>query len=286
MTVTRSREGSRQNPAYKPVSVLTTLPHARRAPFSILVLGALACQPAPVPAPVVPQPAPPPPVETPVTPTPFVVPTPSVAAVQLDVRTRVVSADSARRDSTNLSAIAALTYDTRGLNVRVVRNDSAGRLDSLPPITVDRSGRWNPARLTLPCRDLGLLPSPLLVRLVQPRASRTWPVQDSLSYTLCSRGSPRTVTAVVAWQEPVPTDDRTSYEQMVQVAARIVGDSTRAFPMRTSGTMRGEARLRVTGADGRLLGSQGSLTVELTAAANALRQRASQVLSFVATPLP
>ncbi|MBL8984359.1 MAG: hypothetical protein JNL26_19385 [Gemmatimonadetes bacterium] len=239
-----------------------------------------------MPAPVVPAPAPPPPVETPATPAPFVVPAPSVAALQLDVRTLVVSADSARRDSTNLSAITALAYDARGLNVRVVRNDSAGRLDSLPPIMVDRSGRWNAARITLPCRDLGLLPSPLVVRLVQPRASRDWPVQDSLSYTMCSRGSPRTVTAVVSWQAPVPTADRASYEQMVQVAARIVGDSTRAFPMRTTGTMRGEARLRVTGGDGRLLGSQGSLTVELTATANALRQRASQVVSFVATPLP
>lgn len=220
------------------------------------------------------------------TPAPFVVPTPSVAAVQLDVRTLVVSADSARRDSTNLSAVAALAYDARGLHVRVVRNDSAGRLDSLPPIVVDRAGQWSSARLTLPCRDLGLLPSPLVVRLAQPRASRDWPVQDSLSYTLCSRGSPRTITAVLAWQAPVPTADRALYEQTVQVSARIAGDSTRAFPMRTTGTMRGEARLRVTGADGRLLESQGSLTVELTAAANALRQRASQVVSFVATPLP
>jgi hypothetical protein len=116
--------------------------------------------------------------------------------------------------------------------------------------------------MTLPCRDLGLLPSPLVVRLLQPRSARDWPVQDSLSYSLCSRGSPRTVTA------------------------RIQGDSTRAFPMRTAGSLQGEARLQASGAAGRLLASRGSLTISLTAEANALRQRATQVVSFVATPLP
>jgi hypothetical protein len=140
--------------------------------------------------------------------------------------------------------------------------------------------------MTLPCRDLGLLPSPLVVRLLQPRSARDWPVQDSLSYRLCSRGSPRTVTAIVTWQSPVPTADRSSYEQVVQVTARIQGDSTRAFPMRTAGALQGEARLQVSGAEGRLLASRGSLTISLTAEANALRQRATQVVSFVATPLP
>ncbi|MBK8247035.1 MAG: hypothetical protein IPK85_06515 [Gemmatimonadetes bacterium] len=108
------------------------------------------------------------------------VPEPSTAPLQLEVRTLVISSDSVRRDSTNTVATTLLTHDARGLGVRVARNDSLGRLDSLPPIAVDRSGRWNPARLTLPCRDLGLLPSPLVVRLLQPRSASTWPQRDSL----------------------------------------------------------------------------------------------------------
>lgn len=223
--------------------------------------------------------------EVPKAPAPFVVPEPSTAPLQVEVRTLVISADSARRDSTNTLAITLLTYDERGLGVRVARNDSIGRLDSLPPINVDRSGRWNSARVSLPCRDLGLLPSPLVVRLLRPRSATTWPQRDSLSYALCTRGSPRTVAAVVAWQAPVPSADRSTYEQVVEVTARILGDSTRAFPMRTAGDLRGEARLQVTGADGVLLGSRGSFTINLTAAANALAQRATQVVSFVATPV-
>ena len=214
------------------------------------------------------------------------VPEPSTAPLQVEVRTLVISSDSARRDSTNSVAITLLAHDARGLGVRVARNDSLGRLDSLPPIVVDRSGRWNAARVALPCRDLGLLPSPLVVRLLRPRSAGTWPQRDSLNYSLCTRGSPRTVSAVVSWQAPVPSADRSTYEQVVEVTARILGDSTRAFPMRTSGDLRGEARLQVTGADGVLLTSRGSFTINLTASANTLAQRVTQVLSFVATRLP
>ncbi len=214
------------------------------------------------------------------------VPEPSTAPLQVEVRTLVISSDSARRDSTNSVVTTLIAHDVRGLGVRITQNDSLGRLDSLPPIAVDRSGRWNPARLTLPCRDLGLLPSPLVVRLLQPRSASTWPQRDSLSYSLCTRGSPRTVTAVVSWQSPVPSADRSTYEQVVEIAAHIVGDSTRAFPMRTVGDLRGEARLQVTGVDGQLLVSRGSLTINLMASANTMSQRATQLVSFVATRLP
>jgi hypothetical protein len=195
-----------------------------------------------------------------------------------------VSSDSARRDSTTTIADLFIVRDARGMVARVMRNDSVGRLDSLPPLPVDRAGRWNPAQLVVPCRDLGLLPSPLVVRLLQPRAASSWPVRDSLSYTLCTRGAPRTVIAQITWLEPVPAIDRSTYAQIVQVSGQLQGDSTRAFPMRLMGVLRGEARLEVTATDGRLVGSTGSFTIDLTAAANTQLQRATQVVSFVATP--
>ncbi|MBK8247034.1 MAG: hypothetical protein IPK85_06510 [Gemmatimonadetes bacterium] len=56
--------------------------------------------------------------------------------------------------------------------------------------------------------------------------------------------------------------------------------------MRTSGDLRGEARLQVTGNDGQLVESRGSFTINLMASANTMSQRVAQVVSFVATRLP
>ncbi len=248
------------------------------------VLALAGCQPpvvstppAPTPAPV---PAPVPPAPAPV----FTIPTPSTAPARLEVLTRIVATDGSRSDSSNTVVDLLLQHDSTGLLGRVARNDTVGRLDSLPPIPVDRSGRWTRSVLALPCRDLGLLPSPLVVRLTQPRQAASWPVRDSLTYHMCVRGAPRTVAVALTWLEPRPSPDHGSYEQMVQLTGSIRGDSTRTFPMRTTGSLRGDATLEVAAPEGVLRRSSGTFTVDLRAQANALDQRVTQSVAFVARP--
>lgn len=174
----------------------------------------------------------------------------------------------------------------RSLEVYLSGGDSRGVPDSLPPIVSDSLGAWSSSRIDVPCREPGPLPSPLVARLAAPRYARAWPVRDSLRYTTCTRGVTRRVQVEVHWLAPDPAPDHTNYLQQVRVTGSIDGDSTRAFPMRIRGTVQGEGRLRVSAPAGRLLEATGSLTVEVDALANTRRQRARQVLVFVATPRP
>ena len=90
--------------------------------------------------------------------------------------------------------------------------------------------------------------------------------------------------AVVTWQEPAFSGDGARYTQELLVSGRMAGDSTRAFPMRLTGTIEGSARIEVGVADGRMLGATGALSTAVEASANAVRQRAAQRLSYTATP--
>lgn len=214
-------------------------------------------------------------------------PEPSLARARWELQTTIVSTDSARRDSS--SSVADITIGVSGgavleLGTWLAAPSVATFVDSLPRIPVERSGRWLAASIATACRDQGALPSPLLVRLMAPRAATQWPARDSISYTTCTRGAPRRVMAVVTWQEPAFSSDGARYSQELLVSGRMAGDSTRAFPMRLTGTIEGSARIDVGVADGRLLRANGVLSTTVEASANALHQRAAQRLSYTATP--
>ncbi len=205
---------------------------------------------------------------------------------RLLLQSAILSGDSARRDSASTTAAVLLRPGAGGVEVLLLREDGTTATDSLPPIASDSTGAWSRAELALPCREPGPLPSPLVIRLAMPRYARAWPVRDSLRYTTCTRGATRRVRVEVQWQAPEPAADQTNYTQQVLLSGTIDGDSTRAFPMRTRATVRGDGRLKVSAPAGRILESAGSVTVDVDAMANALRQRARQVVVFVATPRP
>jgi hypothetical protein len=259
----------------------------RFRPITVFVAAVLGCAPPQPPDPaVVPLPTPgPDPVVAPAPIAPFRLPTPYTGQLRFGLRTTAIATDSARTDSAVANTELLVSRLDSMVLVVVVRADTASVVDSLPRIRIDATGRWGSPLLPSACRETPL-PSPLMVRLLMSRVADSWPARDSLHYTTCSGRALRQLRVSVQWLEPRPADDRSNYEQRVLLTGTIAGDSTRAFPMRTLGTVHGEARMRVSATSGQVLDASGVVTVEVDAMANAMRQRARQRVTFSAQPRP